>query len=112
MAVPTTLEEEAKRATSTAFRAAVKAALFRMVPDVIGESEGTAGGPVRLAKRHTLAISIRDNADVWTDRAAWMLAGENTIRNVDASGMPPDNVITGRLTAIFNDLAGVLASDN
>ena len=108
----TNLTQEHARAADPAFRAVVRAALFRVLPDVIGETTG-GGGPTvpQRDKRHAWALSVLREPDYWTERASMLLAGEPQIRAVDPPASPSDGVISTRLQALINDMAGVLAGE-
>lgn len=105
----TTLEQEMERATDPVFIGRVRAALYRRIPNVIGE---TGVAALALAKRHTWACEARDKPEVWGPRMAAMLAGEPAVQ---AFNPPQSNVseavIDARLNALINDAAGVLATD-
>lgn len=112
--MPTTLAQEHTRATDPAFRTLVRSALFRLLPDVIGETFGVgqdATTQARRDKRHAWAMAVLADPDYWVARAASMVAGEGAIRNVDPSTLPDDTTINARLKALVNDMAGILFTD-
>jgi hypothetical protein len=117
----TTLSQETTRAADPAFQALVRAAVWQLIPDIIGETVGTliADGttlnvPLTQAmidKRHGFAVSFMASPDFWAPKVAAMLAGEAAVRAVDPPAMPADNVIVARTRACINALAGVKAGD-
>lgn len=116
----TTLAEENTRANDPAFKAAVEAAFYRMIPDIIGETVGAViqeqSGAVTLTaamvtKRHAWAVSAMTNPAFWVPILAKLLAGEQQLRVIDAPALPDDWTINARLTRMISDVAGVLASE-
>jgi hypothetical protein len=116
----TTLAQESTRANDPAFRQAVEAAFYRLIPDVIGEAVGVQiqeqSGPVLLTaamvtKRHAWAVSAMTNPQFWIPILAKLLAGEQQIRVIDMPDLPDDGTINARLTRMISDVAGVLAAD-
>lgn len=106
----TTLIDEYERANDPEFTKRVRAALFRLLPDVIGEPIGALTASAH-AKRHACAVACLREPAEWVERAALLVAGENAVRAVDLPAMPSDTVISGRLTVLFSDLAGVSVQD-
>lgn len=108
--MPTTLLQEVDRTADQTFRAQVRAAVFRVLPDVIGEDAGTMQ-PARVAKRHSWAMGVLERPTDGVDRVVSLLAGEPAIRNVMPPALVPDDTIVARVRALVDDFAGVLASE-
>ena len=107
----TNLLQETERATNPIFQATVRAAVYRLIPDIVGEVVGGALTEPRVAKRHAWAIDFQRQPDFWVPKVAGMLAGESLIRAVDVPAIPPDASINARLLLLIDDLAGVRATD-
>lgn len=116
----TTLLQESARANDSAFRAAVEAAFYRVISDVIGEAVGATvqeqSGPVQLtaamiAKRHAWAVSAQTNPGLWIPILSKLLVGEQQIRNIDMPSIPDDAAITDCMSRMVSNVSGVLASE-
>jgi hypothetical protein len=116
----TTLAEQNTRANDPAFRNAVAAALWRLIPDVIGEAVNASindgNTPVSLSqpmidKRHAWAVDFTRQPDFWIPKVSAMLAGEPSIILVDVPTIPPDATITARVSRLVHALSGVKATE-
>lgn len=118
----TTLVQDTERSTDAVFRAQVRAAIARELPDILGETVGTfprATSEAQRVKRHAWAVEVlRDISlsSAWLDRVCWMLAGEPQIQAfppaTPAVPQPVSDVqIIGRLRGLINDFAGVQAGE-
>lgn len=119
----TTLVQDTERSTDGTFRAQVRAALARELPDILGEPANgvfpRATSEAQRAKRHAWATEVlRDIAvsSAWLDRVCWLLAGEPQIQAFPpASAAVPQPVsdvqIIARLRGLINDLSGVQAGE-
>lgn len=118
----TTLAEDTQRSQDPVFRAQVRAALARELPDILGEVVGVAPRATTEAqrvKRHAWALEVlRDisTQGLWLERVCWLLAGEPAIQAFPpATPSTPqpvtDTAVTARLRALVNDCSGVLGGE-
>lgn len=114
----TTLAQQNSRANDGTFQAAVAAAFWQIVPDIIGETVGAnindGNTPVVLTqpmidKRHAWAVDFTRQPAFWVPKCAAMLAGEQAIVAIDAPAIPDDVTIRARALRLVHALAGVKA---
>lgn len=117
----TSLAQQNNRASDGTFQAAVAAAFWQIIPDVIGETVGAnvndGNTPVALTqpmidKRHVWATDFVRQPGYWIPKCAALLAGEPAIIALDTFSFPADDAtIKARALRLIHTLAGVKASD-
>lgn len=117
----TSLAQQNIRANDGTFQAAVAAAFWQIIPDIIGETVGTnvndGNTPVVLTqpmidKRHAWATDFVRQPGYWIPKCAALLAGESAIIAIDTFSFPAvDATIKSRALRLIHTLAGVKATE-